>query len=354
MNPIVATIRKLQGSLASNPDIPETLRIRALEQLARSVMAIQYGGGGSNLEITEKFVDFACRLPWKTQSPDVLDLVKAQEVMDSHHYGLPKVKERIMQYLASIILIKQKNKQAILRAPSLFFTGLAGTGKTSFAHIIAESLGRKFYRISFGGLANVLDLRGHSKTTPYAQPGFILRALAECGTRNPVIILDEMDRVNPEERSAIMGALLEILDPSQNYQFHDYFLDYPFDLSQVMFVATANNTNDIATAVLDRLEVIQMPSYTDDEKIMIGKKFVLPKQLSLAGLDMSQLQIGDDVWPKLVRPLGFEPGIRSLERLIESITRKVALQIVSGNLQVVSLNEGNMFQYVDMTLASSN
>lgn len=353
MNPIVGTIRKLQNALSSSAGVPEPLRMRALEQLARSAMAIQYGGGGSNLEITEKYVEFICRLPWTSQSPEVLTLANAQKVMDAHHYGLPKVKERIMQYLASIILVKKKNPQAVLRAPSLFFVGLAGTGKTSFAQIIAESLGRKFYRIPFGGLANVLDMRGQTKTSPYAQPGIILRALAECGTKNPVILLDEMDRVNPDERTAIMGALLEILDPTQNSHFNDYFLDYPFDLSQVMFVATANNAKDIATAVLDRLEIVQMPSYTDEEKIMIGKKFVLPKKLVLAGLDSSQLQIGEDVWPKLVRPLGFEPGIRSLERLIESITRKVALQIVSGNLQTVSLHEGNMFEYVDMTLASA-
>lgn len=353
MNPIAHTIKKLQDALSAQNSLPDELKIRALEQLARAASSIQYGGSGATLEISEKYVEFMCRLPWGISTVDNLDIQKAKEILDSRHYGLPKVKERILQYLASVILIKQKNPQSVLRAPSLFFVGLAGTGKTSFAQIIAVALGRKFARIPFGGLANALDLRGQSKTSPYAQPGIVLRTIAECGSMNPVILLDEMDRVNPDNRAGIMGALLEILDTNQNNHFHDYFLDYPFDLSQVMFIGTSNNTKDISTAVLDRLEVVQMPSYTDAEKIMIGKQFVLPKQIALAGLGPTQLTIDEAVWPKLVRPLGFEPGIRSLERLIESIARKLALQAVSGQAQSLVLTEQNMLEYVDMTLASS-
>jgi len=352
-NPISGMLKRLQNALIDNVSIPEALRMKAFEQLARAAISIQYGGSGSTLEITQKYVDFICRLPWGVQTVDNLDITNAKTILDSRHLGLPKVKERILEYLASMILLKQKNPSAVMRAPSLFFVGLAGTGKTSFAKIIADALNRKFYRIPFGGLANVLDLRGQSKTTSYAQPGIILRAIAECGSRNPVILLDEMDRVNPDDRAGIMGALLEILDPNQNNHFQDYFLDYPFDLSQVMFIGTSNNTRDISTAVLDRLEIIQMPSYTDAEKIIIGKQYVLNRQMTLSGLDQNQLSIADEVWPKLVRPLGFEPGIRSLERLLESIVRKVTLQIVTGKVKSVALTEQNMYDYVDMTLASA-
>lgn len=353
MNPVAITLKRLQEQLYAKTGLPEDLKLRALEQLARAAMSIQYGGSGGTLEITEKYINFICKLPWGVQTTDNLNIQQAQNILDSRHYGLPKVKERVMQYLASVALIKQKNPSAVLRSPSLFFVGLAGTGKTSFAGIIAEALGRRFARIPFGGLANALDLRGQSKTSPYAQPGIVLRTIAECGSSNPVILLDEMDRVNPEDRAGIMGALLEILDPNQNNHFLDYFLDYPFDLSKVMFIGTSNNTRDISTAVLDRLEVIQMPSYTDTEKIMIGKQFVLSRQLAMAGLEPSQLVIEEAVWPKLVRPLGYEPGIRSLERLIESIVRKLALEVVKGKIQTLTLTEQNMFNYVDMTLASS-
>ena len=210
------------------------------------------------------------------------------------------------------------------------YYGPSASGKTTFAISIAESLGRKFVRIPFGGLSSALDLRGQSKTSPEAEPGMIIRALRRAGSRNPVILLDELDRITPESRAAIMGVLIELLDPGQNANYTDYFIDCPFDLSQVLFVATANNTNNISTAVMDRLEVIQMPSYTDEQKNIIGKSYVFPKILKEAGLTSDQLQIDDDVWPTIVRPLGFDSGIRTLERTINGICRKVALLIVSG------------------------
>jgi len=349
---IAQLLTGLSQKVQANSALPSDLQRKAYEQISRAALSLQYGGSLGAIDITEKYIDFITRQPWQTRTEDLLDIHRVRQTMDSRHYGLDKVKKRIEEYLASVIMIKKQSPDASLRAPSLFFTGLAGTGKTSFAPIIAESLGRKFYRIPFGGLANALDLRGQSKMTPYAGPGIILRALVECGTRNPVILLDEIDRANPSDRAAIMGALLEILDPGQNNRFTDYYLDYPFDLSQVMFVATANNTKDISTAVLDRLEVVQMPSYTDEEKIEIGKKYVMPKMLAQSGLTTSQLSIDDAVWPRLVRPLGFEPGIRSLERLIESLVRKVTLQIVSGTATTVVINEANMNSFVDVTMSS--
>jgi ATP-dependent Lon protease len=246
MNPIVQTLQTLQTKVTTTVQLPTELRQKALEQISRSTLSLQYGGSLAALEITEKYIDFICRLPWQTRTDDRLDISIVRQILDKRHYGLEKIKKRIEEYLASMIMIKKQNPDAILRAPSLFFTGLAGTGKTSFAPMIAEALGRKFYRIPFGGLANALDLRGQTKSSPYAQPGVIMRALAECGTRNPVILLDEIDRANPTDRAPIMGALLEILDPGQNHHFTDYFVDYPFDLSQVMFIATSNNSKDIS------------------------------------------------------------------------------------------------------------
>ncbi|GIW64187.1 MAG: hypothetical protein KatS3mg092_0120 [Patescibacteria group bacterium] len=201
-------------------------------------------------------------------------------------------------------------------------------------------------RIPFGGLSSALDLRGQAKTSTEAEPGMIIKALRRAQVKNPVILLDELDRVTPEARAAIMGVLIELLDPGQNSNFTDYFIDYPFDLSQVLFVATANNTNNISTAVMDRLEVINMPSYTDEEKIAIAKNYVFPRYVKEVGLSPENIKIDDNLWPKLTRPLGFDAGIRSLERTIEGVVRKVALKIVSGQGTTFVINEANVKEYL--------
>ena len=174
----------------------------------------------------------------------------------------------------------------------------------------------------------------------------IIKAIRRAGVKNPVILLDELDRITPESRASIMGVLIELLDSEQNATFTDYFLDYPFDLSQVLFIATANNTNNISTAVMDRMEVIQMPSYTDEEKIMIGKTFVFPKLLKETGLTEINLKIEDSVWSKITRPLGYDAGIRSMERTIETIIRKVAYKIVKGEGTNFTINDGNIKEYI--------
>jgi ATP-dependent Lon protease len=174
----------------------------------------------------------------------------------------------------------------------------------------------------------------------------IIKALRRAQVKNPVILLDELDRVTPEARAAIMGVLIELLDPGQNSNFTDYFIDYPFDLSQVLFVATANNTNNISTAVMDRLEVINMPSYTDEEKIAIAKNYVFPRYVKEVGLTLENIKIDDSLWPKLTRPLGFDAGIRSLERTIEGVVRKVALKIVSGQGTTFIINDANIKEYL--------
>jgi ATP-dependent Lon protease len=234
----------------------------------------------------------------------------------------------------------------IYRAPILCFVGLVGTGKTTIAFSIAEALGRPIARIPFGGMGDPLDLRGLSRMHPEAEPGKIIKALRTCQSKNPVILLDEIDRVTDAGRSSIMGVLVELLDPKQNHAFTDYYLDFPFDLSEVLFIATANNTTNIATAVMDRLEPIAMPSYTDQEKITIAQKYVLPSSIKAAGLPEGSLIIDEDVWANIVRPLGYDAGIRTLERNVDGIVRKVAKMIVEGKAKSVHVTSENMKQFL--------
>ena len=337
----LSEIVKLQTALQT-AHLPANLHDKAIHQIERIALTLKYGGNLSQIDITSKYIDWITNLPWDRKTTDILDINQAKAVLDRNHFGLEQIKNRVLEYLSVLIVQKQQMKSEVFHAPSLFFVGLAGTGKTTFAQSVAEALGRKFVRIPFGGLSQALDLRGQSKTTPEAEPGLIIRALRRAGTKNPVILLDELDRITPEARAAVMGVLIELLDPEQNAGFIDYFIDFPFDLSQVLFIATANNTNNISTAVMDRLEVIQMPSYTDQEKIEIAKKYVLPRYLKEAGMPPETLKIDDAVWTKLTRPLGFDAGIRTLERTIEGVVRKAALKMVRGQGTSFVINEGNV------------
>jgi ATP-dependent Lon protease len=325
--------------------LPADLREKAETQIGRIQMALKYGGNLAQLDITSKYIDWVTRIPWGKRTQDMLDINAVKQSLDASHFGLEKLKMRILEYL-SIIALQKKNLNAQtyhVQAP--FFVGLAGTGKTTFAKAIAEALGRKFVRIPFGGLSSALDLRGQSKTSAESEPGMIIKMICEAGVQNPVILFDEMDRVAPAARAEVMGTLLEILDPGQNMHFTDYFIDHPFSLGEVLFVCTGNNTKDVSTAVLDRTEVIEMPNYTDEEKIAIGKSYVLPKLIKNAGLMPEQLTIDESLWPKFVRPLGFEPGVRSLERSLNEIVRKVAYKVVSGSVQKVYINDANVNDY---------
>lgn len=341
----LSEIEKLRSQLQS-ADLPANLKDKATHQIDRINLALKYGGNLSQIDITAKYIDWITQLPWNKKTQDVLDIAKAKQVLDKNHYGLEKIKKRILEYLSVLIIQKQKLDTDTFHAPLLFFVGLVGTGKTTIAKSLAEALGRVFMRIPFGGLSSALDLRGQSKTTPESEPGLVLKNLRRAGVKNPVILLDELDRVTPEARASIMGVLIELLDPEQNANYVDYFIDYPFDLSQVLFVATANNTNNISTAVMDRLEVIQMPSYTDEEKLMIAKNYLLPRYLQLAGLSSENLKIEDTVWHKIVRPLGFDAGIRSLERTIEQVVRTVAYKMVGGQGSSFVINEGNTKEFI--------
>lgn len=293
------------------------------------------------------YIDWIVTLPWNKRTVDQLDLNRAREVLDLHHFGLVEIKERILEYL-SVMKLKQAqgNDAEFSRAPVLCFVGLVGTGKTTIAYSIAEAMGRQIARIPFGGMEDALDLRGQSRVHAEAEPGKIIKAIKAAQSRNAVILLDEIDRVTDAGRASIMGVLVELLDPTQNNAFVDHYVDFPFDLSQCLFIATANNTTNIATAVMDRLEPILMPSYTDTEKITIGKQYILPKAMQEAGLSPDTVIFDEDVWTSIVRPLGFDSGIRTLERTTAGIVRKVARMKVEGKGEAFHITKDNVKEFL--------
>lgn len=342
---VTIEIQKLEQML-HDAVIPHELWEKANMQLQRINLGLRYGGNVNQLDMIAKYVEWVSSLPWEKQTEDTLDLTRAQQVMDANHFGLDDVKKRIMEYVSVLTLQKKNMQEGSYHSPVLFFVGLAGTGKTTIARSIAETLGRGFVRIPFGGLSSALDLRGVSKAQPEAEPGQIIKSLRRIGARNPVILLDELDRVEESSRGSIMGVLLELLDPKQNSSFVDHYIDFPFDLSQALFVATANNTQTISTAVLDRLEIIQMPSYTDDQKVHIARDYLLPRLAKESGIPAGALSVSDGVWTSIARASGYDPGIRSVERKVESMVRTAALKMVKGEGQQFIVTESNINEFV--------
>jgi ATP-dependent Lon protease len=295
-----------------------------------------------NFQVASKYINYLINIPWFAQTKDILDLQFAKEKLTEQHYGLDSVKERLLEYISVLALQNSRNPDQPIKAPVLLFVGLVGTGKTTMAKSIASVLGRQFIRIPFGGLGDPLYLRGQSRIYPDSEPGQIIKGLMTAKSRNPVILLDEIDRVADDALNTIMGVLVELLDPEQNSRFMDHYLDYPIDLSQVIFCATCNNTSRIATAVMDRLEVIQMPSYTDEEKIVIGRDYIFPKVIQESGLKPDELKISPELWDQIVRPLGFDAGVRTLQRNIEGLCRKAAKLIFEGSLKQVTVDSSNI------------
>jgi len=285
-----------------------------------------------NYESISNYLDWVTSLPFHKETPDVMDLVKVKTTLDKNHYGLDSVKNTILEYLSSLILEMQSSSSSQVRAPALCLVGLVGTGKTTLAYSIAEALGRSFERIPFGGMGDALTLRGQSRAMSDAEPGQIIKKLVHAQSKNCVILLDELDRVSDQARADIMGVLVELLDLEQNKNFTDHYIDYPFDLSHVIFIATANNTTNISTAVLDRLEILQMPSYSDDEKKIIARDYLFPKIKQESGLSGLQISVDDTLWPMIIRPLGYDSGIRSLERTLETISRRLSRMVVEGKI----------------------
>jgi ATP-dependent Lon protease len=271
--------------------------------------------------VIRTYLDWLVQLPWSKETADAIDIAKAREILDADHYDLDKVKDRIIEYLAVGKLKKR------LTGPILCFVGPPGVGKTSLGQSIAKAMGRKFVRLSVGGVRDEAEIRGHRRTYIGSMPGTIVRALRDAGTRNPVMMIDEIDKVGSDFRGDPQSALLEVLDPSQNHTFRDHYLDLPFDLSQVLFVCTANQLETISPPLRDRMEIIQLSGYTEFEKLQIAKRYLVKKQREANGLRDSQVQIGDAAIRAIINDYTREAGVRNLEREIGSVFRKVARRI---------------------------
>ncbi len=314
-------------ALKLEPEIEKKL-LKELDRLEKQ----QYGS--SEAAVLRNYLDICLELPWNNVSKERLDVKAARKILDNDHYGLDKVKERIIDFLS----VKQLTKQPT--GTILCLVGPPGVGKTSIAISIAKALNRKLARIALGGIHDEAEIRGHRKTYVGAMPGRIISAISQAGTRNPLMLLDEIDKLGSDYRGDPASALLEALDPEQNTNFRDHFLEIPFNLSDVMFITTANTTSTIPRPLLDRMEVIELTSYTDMEKLEIAKRHLIPKQRRKHGLTQKQLKITDDAVLEIISGWTRESGVRLLEREIAAICRKTASKIVMGDVKSVTVNTG--------------
>lgn len=326
--------------------LPDEMRSKVDKDILSLERSVALGSYDEKYEKVSKYVDWVLKVPWESETQDTLDIEKTKQIFEKHHYGMHEVKNRFLEYV-SVLKMRAQNTDISgeFRAPILLLVGLVGTGKTTFAISLAEALGRKLVRIPFGGMGSSFELRGNSRLILGSEPGKIIKGICEAGVRNPVILLDEIDRGNEDANKDIMGVLVELLDPSQNHAFRDNYIDYPVNLSHAIFIATANNTTAIATAVMDRMEKITMPSYSDQEKIVIAQKYILPGLLRDAGLRPEQFIIRDEVWPVVTRPLGFDAGIRTLQRTLQGAVRKATRIIIEKGYPevIITLENKNIF-----------
>ena len=286
--------------------------------------------------IIRSYLDWMMELPWKKETKDRLDLALAQQILDEDHYGLTKIKDRIIEYLA----VRQLTKS--LKGPILCFVGPPGTGKTSIARSIARAMNRKYVRISLGGVRDEAEIRGHRRTYIGALPGRIIAGMKQAGTKNPVFLLDEIDKMTSDMRGDPSSALLEVLDPEQNNTFSDHFIEVPFDLSRVLWITTANVISDIPRPLLDRMEIIEFTSYTEEEKLQIAKRYLVPKQLKENGLQPGQAKFSDAVLRHIIQDYTRESGVRTLEKTIGTVCRKVGKSLLLGDDKPLTVTVRNL------------
>lgn len=297
-------------------------------------------GGSQEANVLRTYIETVLEMPWKKTSRDNQDIVHAKEILEEDHYGLEKVKDRVLEFLAVRALTKKGT------SPILCLVGPPGTGKTSIARSVARALGKKYVRISLGGIHDEAEIRGHRKTYVGAMPGRIADAMRQAGVANPLMLLDEIDKVSADYRGDVSSALLEVLDGEQNVKFRDHYLEIPLDLSGVLFIATANDASTIPRPLLDRMELIEVSSYTENEKFHIAKKYLVPKQLERNGLTEGMLSFSDKALEKIIHNYTREAGVRNLERRIGEICRKAAREFLEKKKKSVHITEGNIQKYL--------
>jgi ATP-dependent Lon protease len=336
VNPEQAEMKELRERVEA-ADLPEEARTAADRELGRlerlPSAAAEYG-------VIRTYLEWILSLPWKTESEDHLDLERAKQILDEDHYDLEKVKERIIEYLA---VSKLKGD---VSGPILCFVGPPGVGKTSLGQSIARALGRKLVRISVGGVRDEAEIRGHRRTYIGAMPGTIIRALRDAETRNPVFLIDEIDKMGTDYRGDPASAMLEVLDPEQHSSFRDHYLDLPFDLSRVLFICTANQAETIPPPLLDRMDTIRLSGYTEEEKLGIARRYLAPKQIEAHGLDTKQIVLSDEAIRLVISEYTREAGVRNLERQLAALCRKAARQIAEGKKRKIQVTGKEVRQWL--------
>ena len=317
--------------------MPKYARKEARKELKRLDMMHP---DASEANIIRTYIEWILDLPWKKSSKDLLDLKRAAEVLDEDHYGLEKVKERILEFLA----VRKLNRNT--KGPILCFVGPPGVGKTSLGQAVARAMGRKFYRLSLGGMRDEAEIRGHRRTYIGAMPGRILQGLKNVKSRNPVFMMDEVDKIGADYRGDPSSALLEVLDPEQNSTFSDHYMNMPFDLSKVMFITTANRSDTIPGPLMDRMEVIRLAGYTLEEKMIIGRRYLLPRQIMENGIKPRQIKLDDKTLQMIVSNYTHEAGVRNLERELGKICRKLARKIAEGGKGPYTISKNTLEKYL--------
>ncbi|MBR2029830.1 MAG: endopeptidase La, partial [Clostridia bacterium] len=317
--------------------MPPEVQKKAEAELRR---LLKMGSSTPDANVSRTYIDWLCDIKWDTFTTDNKDMKKAREILDEDHFGMEKIKQRVLEYLA-VMNLTQKNK-----APILCFVGPPGVGKTSIVKSIARALDRKYVRMSLGGLRDEAELRGHRRTYVGAIPGKIIYLLKQAGCMNPVFLFDEIDKMASDYKGDPTSAMLEVLDPEQNNSFVDHYMEVPVDLSNVLFVATANDMDSIPTPLLDRMEIIELSGYTDIEKLNIAKRFLLPKQKEMHGLENKALSISDDGIDEIINHYTRESGVRNLEREIATVCRKSALEMLEEGKKEISVEKDNVEKYL--------